>query len=576
MNFKNFKRTDKGITLIALVITIIVLLILVGVSIATLTGENGILTRASEAAEQTEIAEEKEAISLAYSGVMADTNGTGVSAKELQEELQKNGYTATVTDNGDGTLTVIFESGREYTIDSNGNITGPTISNIIATMTIEGTEVTQEEVLANNIPTGFYYVGGTIDEGIVISDNSADERKGADSTELQGNQFVWVPVDREQKIKINVTSKENITSITLTDPYGDNIELSGTDNLGTSYSNENVTPTINGVYVLTVTTASEEKRTMLGVHSLYAVDTFKDLEMITQGYNSIDEIIEAIKEEIERVAEETIRQLEEQAVTEGYDSVENFFNDLMQAQGQPTLEESGYSSIREYFLDMYSSSANDTLAAALFDSNLKDYSEKEEDYTEEVNANGGFYIGRYEASYENGNVASKVSTVANDSSRLENGKLWNWITQSTALLNTQNMYSIVTEKNFASSLLTGAAWDRTLGWLYETGEKTASEIVVDSSSWGNYKDDTLEPNNTSLVNTGYYAETEANHIFDLAGNLFEYTTEVLSTDKCVVRGGHYTSYEGANKPVSYRGDRGLSFNYDYVGFRPALYLTAEK
>ncbi len=47
-------KKKEGITLIALVLTIIVLLILAGVSIATLTGENGILTRAAEAEEKTE------------------------------------------------------------------------------------------------------------------------------------------------------------------------------------------------------------------------------------------------------------------------------------------------------------------------------------------------------------------------------------------------------------------------------------------------------------------------------------------------------------------------------------------
>ena len=50
-------KENKGITLIALVITIIVLLILAAVSIATLTGENGILSQAGRASEQTEIAE---------------------------------------------------------------------------------------------------------------------------------------------------------------------------------------------------------------------------------------------------------------------------------------------------------------------------------------------------------------------------------------------------------------------------------------------------------------------------------------------------------------------------------------
>ena len=51
---QKFKSENRGITLIALVITIIVLLILAGVSIAMLTGENGILTQAQKAKEETE------------------------------------------------------------------------------------------------------------------------------------------------------------------------------------------------------------------------------------------------------------------------------------------------------------------------------------------------------------------------------------------------------------------------------------------------------------------------------------------------------------------------------------------
>ncbi len=57
---KNTFKKNKGITLIALVVTIIVLLILAGISIAMLTGQNGILNRAAEAKEKTEIAQEDE------------------------------------------------------------------------------------------------------------------------------------------------------------------------------------------------------------------------------------------------------------------------------------------------------------------------------------------------------------------------------------------------------------------------------------------------------------------------------------------------------------------------------------
>ena len=55
-------KNNRGITLIALVVTVIVLLILAGVSINMLTGQNGILNRASEAKENTQIATEREAL----------------------------------------------------------------------------------------------------------------------------------------------------------------------------------------------------------------------------------------------------------------------------------------------------------------------------------------------------------------------------------------------------------------------------------------------------------------------------------------------------------------------------------
>lgn len=66
------KTNNAGITLIALVITIIVLLILAGISIAMLTGSNGILTKANEADIETVRAEARERINLALDGVFTD------------------------------------------------------------------------------------------------------------------------------------------------------------------------------------------------------------------------------------------------------------------------------------------------------------------------------------------------------------------------------------------------------------------------------------------------------------------------------------------------------------------------
>ena len=65
-------KNNKGITLIALVVTIIVLLILAGISIAMLTGQNGILGRASESSVKNAIGAAKDEISLAVNDYQAD------------------------------------------------------------------------------------------------------------------------------------------------------------------------------------------------------------------------------------------------------------------------------------------------------------------------------------------------------------------------------------------------------------------------------------------------------------------------------------------------------------------------
>ena len=128
------KRTKQnGITLIALVITIIVLLILAGVSIATLTGENGILTRANDAKTNTEVAEEKEKVELSATGALAEGLGGEIDIDKLRTELGKyfeNGkYDVQEGTNEDGTegyivtITQNNPNGRKYFVDKNGNVT---------------------------------------------------------------------------------------------------------------------------------------------------------------------------------------------------------------------------------------------------------------------------------------------------------------------------------------------------------------------------------------------------------------------------------------------------------------------
>ena len=120
---KGKRERERGITLIALVITIIVLLILAGVTIATLTGDNGILTKASQAKEENILGQEKDEMLIAYSGAMLEKEGKdSVVADDLNSQFSTNGTLATA--NGDDPIVVTFtETGNVYTINSDGTIT---------------------------------------------------------------------------------------------------------------------------------------------------------------------------------------------------------------------------------------------------------------------------------------------------------------------------------------------------------------------------------------------------------------------------------------------------------------------
>lgn len=136
-------KKQNGITLIALVITIIVLLILAGVSIAMLTGENGILTKASGANEKTTAAEIEEAIKLGVSEILANKldptykgtenviNATNVEAKMKNNNanLSENKIkTVTVAAGTDGEVTVTYSNTANkdthtWTVSSTGSVT---------------------------------------------------------------------------------------------------------------------------------------------------------------------------------------------------------------------------------------------------------------------------------------------------------------------------------------------------------------------------------------------------------------------------------------------------------------------
>ncbi len=139
-------KQEKGITLIALVVTIVVLLILAGVSISLVLNNNGVISKAKDAKNQ-------------YAEAQAN------------EEKHFNEVTDWIDTKVGETTGGGSAGGSDYDPASDG--------------------VT--------IPDGFVYVGGTKASGLVISDATADKEKYKGQTtvgtDLVGNQFVWIPVE---------------------------------------------------------------------------------------------------------------------------------------------------------------------------------------------------------------------------------------------------------------------------------------------------------------------------------------------------------------------------------------------
>ena len=152
-------KQEKGITLIALVVTIVVLLILAGVSISLVLNNNGVISKAKDAKNQY---------------AKAQTN----------EEKQLNEVS-------------------DWIDTKVGDTTG-------------GDSVTKIDGVP--IPDGYYYVGGTKAKGLVISDNVADKEldksKEDVRRDLAGNQWVWVPVETPSSLYTTVAAGQKLAGST--------------------------------------------------------------------------------------------------------------------------------------------------------------------------------------------------------------------------------------------------------------------------------------------------------------------------------------------------------------------------
>ena len=528
------RKKQRGITLIALVVTIIVLLIMAGVSVSMLTGQNGILTNAAKAKENTEAASDLEFLQTkAYEAV---TNyyvkgQTGSENEYILEELGKVSGVETSVSQG-----TVKYNGKTYDISEIiGNtseqkaiekeeglkqVTAATATDaadkqILSSTDSDGNAKVRMIIVEENtdnttikavIPSGFYYVTGKPSTGLVISDKFDDD----DNNSKGGNQFVWVPCNGGK-----ATYQLHTYETANANDYNDAVDDTGNGGWRTyryrNYSDwkDDGGETVNGQRVSAAKASSVEK------YGGFYVGRFEAGEPTTA----------------------------------------NFYNDK---------DGSTYWQVSR--LD-------------------GDYSKthKSKDETKDENSKNLLPV-------------SKKNTPS-----------WNYISQTKSKIVSENMYG--ESKTVKSYLIDGTAWDTTIQWI---SNSTGKSLTVGCKDWGNYYDSayTLKGlyakhnyNNGWIpalvykygsytkgseytgVTTGVTVEGDpkrnsACNIYDMAGNMWERTTETGKYDSkdanattyAVLRGGSFGN-SGSDCPVSYRhGDYPVGDCYINVGFRVVLYI----
>ena len=245
-------------------------------------------------------------------------------------------------------------------------------------------------------------------------------------------------------------------------------------------------------------------------------------------------------------------------------------NGIMNITSQTNFRDPNVLQSTSYDRDGYSYMHSSGLGETRYEMLAQELEQNYYEIIESIKKYGGFYIGRYETGGLNGTaVVRKMDT---------NIASQNWYTMYKKCLTLKG-----TNTDVKTSMIFGNLWDETLEWLVKSGAiisdgttLTYQLVSSNSTTWGNYKNATFNyiaanaetplmtktkaQSTSTRIPAGSAEYTKANNVYDMAGNVWDWTTEAYSADGRVSRGGFYYNY-GVTYPASYRSDNN-PYSYD--------------
>ena len=496
-------NNKKGITLIALVVTVVVLIILAGVSINAVIGDDGIIKKAQNSANLTKEAEVKEAINRTIlEFYLTDDYET---LEDFLKAKVTEGKIDSVTKNADGTLTV-KKGEYSVTVENKTNSSGGSSSGGST-----GGETQTPEI--------------TIGEAKVVANSDGTGSAITDANSVYLGNTLYITFSHSITGGTTVVDKTIPYAVTKNGTY--TFKVTGTVN-GKSYT-KNVSVTVN------------QFKTAKDYVAANVEVTYPDGKVwIPEGF---------------RISTDSASTVQGGVVIEDKDGNQFVWVPVATLADYKRTWYHGYVSFSKF-------------SEAL-----------PEDEKTSVERYKGFYIGRYEAG-DKENTEAKTLRRSNDVTKTvtikANQAPYNNVTRTQAVSLAEG-FSTKQGYKAKTKLVSSYAWDTTIAFLQKVNSDYGS-----SSEEGNYKNTTFSytditgasqtkaESSTVLVPTGQ--TTPVCNIYDMGGNVYEWTTESYSStnDPCARRGGNYNS-NFADYPAGTRGsysDYANAFN----GFRLTLFM----